>query len=148
MIDFIICLTLLNVINGENDYFKSPVYKYRYETQDVMNTAASNIPVHGYHVVEGGYYPYQLGHGNVGLQSGALQGGIGGIGHAGLGIGEGVFQGGITAGSGFAGPGLGGLGGQYVLKPVGLIGGNGYGEAGFGGVSQSGGIGFAGEFLY
>ncbi|CAH1155231.1 unnamed protein product [Phaedon cochleariae] len=38
-----------------------PVYKYRYETEDVMKTAASNVPLRGYHVIEGGYYPSQLG---------------------------------------------------------------------------------------
>ncbi|XP_056640795.1 uncharacterized protein LOC130447796 [Diorhabda sublineata] len=37
-----------------------PVYKFRYETEDLMKTAASNLPVRGYHVVEGGYYP-QIG---------------------------------------------------------------------------------------
>lgn len=146
MINFTIFLMLLNAVICENDYLKSPLYKYRYETQDVMNTAASNIPVHGYHVVEGGYYPYQLGQGNLGVQSVGLQGGIGGIGHSGLGIGGGALQGGIGTGGAFAGAGLSGLG-QYIIKPVGLIGGNAYNAAGFGELGQGAGIGFAGEFF-
>lgn len=139
---------LINAIACQHDYLKSPIYKYRYETEDVMNTAASNIPVHGYHVVEGGYYPYQFGHGNVGLENDGLQGSIAGIGHGGLGINGGVLQGGIASGGGFAGPGLGGLSGQYILNPVGLIGSNGYNTAGFRGVGQGTGIGFAGEFWF
>lgn len=114
MIEFLVFLTLFNVIACD-DFFNSPVYKYRYETEDVMKTAASNIPVHGYHVVEGGYYPYELGPGSVGTGGAALH-------------------------SGLTGPGIGGLGGQYILKPVGLIG-AGYNGAEFGG----GGIGYAGK---
>lgn len=58
------------------DFFQSPVYKYRYETEDVMKTAASNVPVRGYHVVEGGYYPSEVGAGGFG--------GLGNFGGAGL----------------------------------------------------------------
>lgn len=130
MIEFLTLLvTLLNVIVCDDQFLNSPVYKYRYETQDVMNTAASNIPVHGYHVVEGNYFPYDLGRGGIGIGNGALQGGIAGP---------------SAVGGPFAGPGLGGLGSQYVLKPVGLIGAGGYAAPEFAGVAHGGGIGFAG----
>ncbi|KAJ8972709.1 hypothetical protein NQ317_014743 [Molorchus minor] len=44
-----------------DDIPMQPVYKYRYETEDVMKTAETAIPVRGYHVVEGGYYPMEAG---------------------------------------------------------------------------------------
>lgn len=127
MIELIVFLTFFNVIVCDDDFFNSPVYKYRYETEDVMKSAASNIPVHGYQVVEGGYYPYELGHGGVGIGSAALHGGI-----TGPGIGA------------LSGPGLSG----YVLKPVGLIGAGGYGGAEFTGAGLGGGLGFAGMFFF
>lgn len=126
-------LAILKVIACVDDFYKPPVYKYRYETEDVMKTAASNLPVHGYHVVEGGYYPYELHHGGVGVGTAALHGGISGPGIGGAFSGPG-FGGALT------GPGIGGLNGQYLLKPVGLIGAGGYGGAEFGGA----GIGFGG----
>lgn len=41
------------------DVKNHPMYKYRYQTEDVMKTSASEIPYHGYHFAEGGYYPRQ-----------------------------------------------------------------------------------------
>lgn len=34
-----------------------PFYKYRYETEDLMETAASALPLQGYHIIERGFYP-------------------------------------------------------------------------------------------
>ncbi|KAG5874891.1 hypothetical protein JTB14_024317 [Gonioctena quinquepunctata] len=79
-----------------DDDVRQPMYKYRYETEDIMKTASSNVPVHGYHVVEGGYYPPNVAAG------GLIPGGIGGAGFTG---------------------GSGGYGGQYLggrLPPIGL----------------------------
>lgn len=130
MIEFLtLLLAFPNVIVCDDQFLNTPVYKYRYETQDVMNTAASNIPVHGYHVVEGSYFPYDLGRGGVGIGNAALQGGIAGA----------------PVGGAFSGPGLGGLGSQYVLKPVGLLGPGGYAGPEFASVGHGGGIGFAGK---
>lgn len=133
MIRFLVFLTLFNVIVCDDDeFFKPPVYKYRYETEDVLKTAASNVPVHGYHVVEGGYYPYELGQGGMGIGNAALTApGIGGAALTAPGFG-GIFTGGH------------GFGGQYVLKPVGLIGPGGYNGAEFG---HGGGIGYAGMYV-
>ncbi|XP_065170219.1 uncharacterized protein DDB_G0290685-like [Atheta coriaria] len=50
---------------------RKPLYKYRYETED-LKTAASGLPVHGYHLVEGGYYP-EPRFGNFGAPGGQLQ---------------------------------------------------------------------------
>lgn len=140
MIVFFLFLALFITIRSEDNFFKAPVYKYRYETEDVMKTAASNVPVHGYQVVEGGYYPYELvGQGAVGIGNPALQGGIAG--------GLDVAATGPGIGSALTGPGLGGFGGQYIIKPIGLIGGAGYNGAEFGGA----GLGYAGmtsSFLY
>lgn len=36
---------------------EKPIYQYRYETKDMMKTDASSIPVRGYHLIQGGYYP-------------------------------------------------------------------------------------------
>ncbi|XP_072384895.1 uncharacterized protein [Diabrotica undecimpunctata] len=58
-----------------DDVSRQPMYKYRYETEDVMKTAASTMPVRGYHVVEGGYYPSEpevggFGFGGAGFGAG------------------------------------------------------------------------------
>lgn len=135
MLEFLVLLIFSNAILCDDGFYKSPIYKYHYETQDVMNTAASNIPVHGYHVVEGGYYPYELGHGGVGIGSAALHGGI-----AGTGVGNGFA--GTGVGSAFASPGLGAFGGQYVLNPLGLV-----GPTGYTGGNLGGGVGFAGKLF-
>lgn len=71
------------------DYYQKPVYQYRYETEDVMKTDETSIPVRGYHVVQGGYYPEHYG--------GYSGGGFGGIG-------------------GYSGPGFIG-GGRYIDGP-------------------------------
>lgn len=134
-------LVLVNVIVCDDQFLNTPVYKYRYETQDVMNTAASNVPVHGYHVVEGNYFPYNLGRGGVGIGNGALQGTIAGP----VAVGGG-FAGPGLGGPALTGPGLGGFGSQYVLKPVGLVGPGGYAAPEFARVGHGGGIGFAGKF--
>lgn len=34
-----------------------PIYKYRYETEDLMENAASSYPMQGYRVIERGYFP-------------------------------------------------------------------------------------------
>lgn len=127
MLEFLVFLTVFNVITCDDEQFYKPppVYKYRYETEDVLNTAASNVPMHGYHVVEGGYYPYEIGHPGVGIGNAALHGGISGPGYSGA----------------IAGPGIGGFGGQqYILKPVGLVGPE------FGGAPIGGGVGYVGMY--
>ncbi|EEZ98972.1 keratin, type I cytoskeletal 9 [Tribolium castaneum] len=91
-----------------------PVYKYRYATEDVMNTAASTIPIHGYHVVEGGYYPGAMGMGGMGLGYGGYGGGIG-MGGAGM-MGAGKFIGGMGGAGMMGGAGLGGAG--LVAAPL------------------------------
>nr|CAH7730803.1 unnamed protein product [Callosobruchus chinensis] len=50
---------------------RRPMYHYRYETEDMMKAGSKHIPVHGYHVMEGGYFPEesgQIGH-HVGMPS-------------------------------------------------------------------------------
>nr|CAI5824706.1 unnamed protein product [Callosobruchus analis] len=50
---------------------RRPMYHYRYETEDMMKAGSKQIPVHEYHVVEGGYFPEesgQIGH-HVGMPS-------------------------------------------------------------------------------
>ncbi|CAG9860913.1 unnamed protein product [Phyllotreta striolata] len=93
----------------------SPLYQYKYQTEDVLKTAASNVPLRGYHVMEGGYYPSE-GRGYIapspqytgqflaplGHQFLLPQYSLGGF----LGGGTGLAQGGLVQG----GLGQGGLG--------------------------------------
>lgn len=109
-----------------------PLYKYRYESEDLMKTAASSIPVHGYHVVEGGYYPYESGVGLSKFEPGYPRAGygagfnkFGGIGadyhYGGYGPYEGAigYGPGIGLGSGYiGGPYHGGYGGQIIDKNI------------------------------
>ncbi|XP_023015914.2 uncharacterized protein [Leptinotarsa decemlineata] len=132
-------LCILFLLFGTALCENAPVYKYRYETEDVMKTAASNVPVHGYHVVEGGYYPSHIGLGGIGNQ------GFGGAGF-------------IAGGGGYGGQYLGAklapigtigleapLGGQYIGKniaPLGVV------PVGYGGINGpiNGGLGpFGGQ---
>lgn len=110
------------------DPTRNPIYKYRYQKEDLMQTAASSIPVRGYHVVEGGYYPSDIG----GIGGGNIGGGGGGFGYGGY---EPNFGGGLHRG----GFGLGlrgaGIGGGYH-QSLGGIGGLGYGGYHGGGVGQ------------
>ncbi|KAK9878814.1 hypothetical protein WA026_003652 [Henosepilachna vigintioctopunctata] len=99
-----------------------PLYQYRYATEDLMKTAASTFPVHGYRVVEGGYYPHD-------------------------GFGGGISQGGL----GSYGPGFGGAGYNSGIGKFGKIGGYGYGGYGGGYGGYGGGYegpGFAGQIGY
>lgn len=50
-----ISIILLVIVGVSCD--TKPMYKYRYATEDIMETAASSYPLHGYQVVESGYYP-------------------------------------------------------------------------------------------
>jgi hypothetical protein len=111
---------------------RKPVYKYRYETEDMMKTAASTIPLRGYHVVEGGYYPAEMGMvGGGGVGIGGVGGGMGGMGYGGVGMGGG-------------GMGYGGMGAAKFIGGGGLIGGGGMGGAGLiGGAGMMGGGGGA-----
>ncbi|XP_044761510.1 uncharacterized protein LOC123318827 [Coccinella septempunctata] len=106
-----------------------PLYKYRYESEDVMKTAASTIPVHGYHVVEGGYYPYEA---DLGLSKyepaysrGGYSAGLGKFGGIGPGYQYGPYGGSIGYGPaiglspGYIGtPYQGGYGGGIVDKNI------------------------------
>ncbi|XP_066252872.1 uncharacterized protein [Euwallacea similis] len=97
---------------------RSPVYKYRYETEDMMKTSATSVPVRGYHVVEGGYYPAESGLVGAAVAPvgiGIAPGGIGGVGPVGFGVGGGI--GGI--GGGYGGIGLDGGVGQIGVGGIG-----------------------------
>ncbi|XP_050313952.1 uncharacterized protein LOC126748639 [Anthonomus grandis grandis] len=90
----VLVICLWNVCCEEQE----PVYRYRYETQDMMKTSATSVPLKGYHVVEGNYYPAEsglIGHSSVGPVS------LGGLGT----VGGGKFIGPIGAPIGFAGQG-------------------------------------------
>ncbi|KAJ8939982.1 hypothetical protein NQ314_010921 [Rhamnusium bicolor] len=112
-----------------------PVYKYRYETEDVMKTAETSIPVRGYHVVEGGYYPSDIG--GISGGSGEFLGEEGVVGYGGgfggAGISRGIGLGGAYTGGGYGGIGYGG--------GIGHIGGGGFG----GGIGIGGHHGYGGE---
>lgn len=164
MSKLVLILSLAALVSAEDDA-KTPLYKYRYETEDVMNTAASTIPLRGYHVVEGGYYPEVGLGGGIGAGGGVGIGGIGGgyggaIGGYGGGIGYGggaglggagiggAGIGGAGIGLGGAGIGLGGAGlgigaGKYIGGGAGLIGG-GAGLIGGGAGLIGGGAGLVG----
>lgn len=126
-----ILFCLLGVVSCD-ELYRKPVYKYRYETEDVMKTAASSIPVHGYHFVEGGYYPTKIA--SAGFEGGA--GGIGGYGGS-----VGGFGGGYSGGKYTSIGGIGGIGGYE-----GSIGGVGAGIGPIGGIglSKVGPVGFGG----
>lgn len=49
-----------------DDFVRKPIYKYRYETEDVMKSSASGDPVRGYQVVEGGFYAPENGYRSFG----------------------------------------------------------------------------------
>lgn len=142
----VLCLlgnVLFTIAQEEEETSRKPLYKYRYETQDVMNTAASNVPVRGYHVVEGGYYPEASVGIGVGTGFGPGAGFGPGGGFVGGGIGSGIRSG---VGSGI-GIGIGsGIGGAGISSGIGLgrIGsGIGAGNIGVGGIG-AGGIGAGG----
>lgn len=58
----ILLISLASVTFATEDVKKNPIYKYRYQTEDFMKTSASEIPIHGYHTVEGRYYPENNGY--------------------------------------------------------------------------------------
>lgn len=149
------------------------MYKYRYETEDMMKTSETQVPVHGYHVVEGGYYPAESGlvgaavapvGVGVGLNTGSVPfppgygcrcpqgefdfaGAIGGISPIGLGGVGGIGGVGGLGGIGLhGGLGAGGLGLQGGIGQIG-VGGLGYGHIGpqlIGGGGVGTGIGAVG----
>ncbi|KAL3278971.1 hypothetical protein HHI36_016489 [Cryptolaemus montrouzieri] len=117
---------------------RKPMYKYRYETEDVMKTAASTVPVRGYHVVEGGYYPYE----------GEINEGLGrfGSGYSKLGYGPEIGKfGGIGAGYGAGISKFGGLGNGYGGYGVGGYGGYGAGYGSYGAHGIGGPLGYGPE---
>lgn len=102
----------------DDDAVVKPLYGYRYETEDLMQTAETSIPLHGYHVVEGGYYPTGLGGVKPGFGGGYgnhFPGGYGGGFGGGVGYGGGIGHiGGGFGGSGAGFGGFGGFGGQAI----------------------------------
>lgn len=100
--------------HDDDDVVAKPLYKYRYETEDVMQTAETSIPLHGYHVVEGGYYPTGMGGVQSGFGGGYGNHFVGGYG-GGLGYGGGIGHTGGGFGGGGAGfGGFGAFGGQAI----------------------------------
>lgn len=63
-----------------------PMVRYRYETEDLMQKAASSYPMHGYRVIESGYYP---------AGSAQFAGSGSGSGFSGQGFGQNRFFGGF-----------------------------------------------------
>lgn len=58
----LLLVSLIVATFASDDSKIHPLYKYRYETEDVMKTSASELPVRGYHIAEGGYYPDKHGY--------------------------------------------------------------------------------------
>lgn len=124
MFKVVLVLTVLLFHRTRLEKINKPSYKYRYHTEDVMKTAESHIPSHGYQVAESSYYPSFGSFGGSSIGSGGFVGS--GLGGAGFGARGGYTSTGSLRGLGGYSGGFGGgnFGGRFY--PTGLSGGIGH----------------------